>query len=66
MSVYGAAKAILHSLMRVYFRSKYEGRENIPFQGGCIIAANHMSYVDPPLVGDLSAASKLYGQSRVV
>lgn len=51
MSVYGAAKAILHSLMRVYFRSKYEGRENIPFQGGCIIAANHMSYVDPPLVG---------------
>lgn len=27
------------------------GRENIPMQGGVLIAANHISYLDPPLIG---------------
>src|SRR5512139_2385233 len=28
-----------------------KGRENIPREGGVIIAANHISYIDPPLLG---------------
>jgi len=28
-----------------------KGRENIPREGGVIIAANHISYIDPPLIG---------------
>ncbi len=27
------------------------GRENIPEKGGVIVASNHISYLDPPLVG---------------
>jgi len=27
------------------------GKENIPSEGGLIVAANHISYLDPPLVG---------------
>jgi len=27
------------------------GRENIPREGGVIIAANHISYLDPPVIG---------------
>jgi len=27
------------------------GRENIPDKGGVIVASNHISYLDPPLVG---------------
>jgi 1-acyl-sn-glycerol-3-phosphate acyltransferase len=28
-----------------------KGKENIPREGGVIIAANHISYIDPPLLG---------------
>ena len=29
------------------------GRENIPEKGGVIVASNHISYLDPPLVGSV-------------
>lgn len=51
MTAYGASKAALRAIMSIYFRAQYQGRENIPANGGCIITANHMSYIDPPLVG---------------
>lgn len=35
----------------VWFRIDYIGRGNIPKEGGCIIAANHVSFLDPPLIG---------------
>ncbi|NQT00319.1 MAG: 1-acyl-sn-glycerol-3-phosphate acyltransferase [Candidatus Omnitrophica bacterium] len=37
-------------LFKVYFRIQVSGRENIPATGGFILAANHASYLDPPLV----------------
>jgi 1-acyl-sn-glycerol-3-phosphate acyltransferase len=36
---------------RLFFRIKIRGRENIPREGGFILASNHISYFDPPLVG---------------
>jgi len=33
------------------FRARYAGAENIPAEGGFIIAANHASFMDPPLIG---------------
>ena len=35
----------------VLFRLRVRGQENIPDSGGAIIAANHASYLDPPIVG---------------
>ena len=32
-------------------RPRISGQENIPGQGGFILASNHISYYDPPLVG---------------
>ncbi len=34
----------------IYHRLEVRGLENIPRSGGCVIAANHGSFLDPPLV----------------
>ncbi len=36
---------------KLFFRIKTQGQENIPRQGGFILASNHISNYDPPLVG---------------
>ncbi len=43
-------KAVIRFYMRIVFRIKIIGKENIPKEGACIICANHKSYYDPPLV----------------
>ncbi len=43
-------KAIIRFFMRIMFRLKIVGQENIPKEGACIICANHKSYFDPPLI----------------
>jgi 1-acyl-sn-glycerol-3-phosphate acyltransferase len=37
---------VLHPLLRILIRNKWEGVENIPRKGPVIFAPNHMSYVD--------------------
>lgn len=36
---------------RVWFRLRFEGRENTPTTGPVILVANHASYIDPLVVG---------------
>lgn len=40
-------------IARGYFRCREAGAENIPAEGPFILAANHASYFDPPLVGSV-------------
>lgn len=39
------------ALARLLFRFEVTGRDRIPMKGGCILAMNHESYLDPPLAG---------------
>lgn len=34
-----------------YFRWKLVGREHVPLSGSVILAGNHASFIDPPLIG---------------
>ncbi len=53
------ACCILYLPAKWFFRVKIVGQRNIPKKGGCILASNHISYLDPPLVG-LMAKREVY------
>jgi 1-acyl-sn-glycerol-3-phosphate acyltransferase len=46
---------LCRALMRLFFRVmgswRVEGAENVPAQGALILAPNHLSFLDPPLIG---------------
>ncbi|MDT7543064.1 MAG: 1-acyl-sn-glycerol-3-phosphate acyltransferase [Acidobacteriota bacterium] len=44
-------RAALFKLFRVFFRLRLSGVENVPREGGLIIASNHQTYFDPFWVG---------------
>jgi len=46
-----ALRPAIRGLSRAVWRISYRGTENIPAEGGLIIAANHQTYVDPFWVG---------------
>jgi 1-acyl-sn-glycerol-3-phosphate acyltransferase len=41
----------LFIFFKVFNRLEVIGSENIPEEGGSIVAANHISYLDPPVIG---------------
>lgn len=42
---------ITHRLFSLFFTWKLVGLENIPARGAVLFASNHVSYLDPPLIG---------------
>lgn len=49
--VYGLCHYLLHNIYHICFRGEVAGIENLPKDGGFIIAANHLSHLDPPMIG---------------
>jgi 1-acyl-sn-glycerol-3-phosphate acyltransferase len=48
---YRAAWCAANAIFSLLFTRKVRGRESIPRRGGFIIACNHISFWDPPVVG---------------
>lgn len=48
---YTAAQHIIWGILKTFWRFEVQGHQYIPKQGGVIIAANHLSLADPPVVG---------------
>ncbi|MDY0405688.1 lysophospholipid acyltransferase family protein [Virgibacillus sp. 179-BFC.A HS] len=51
MKLYDIAKLIVSAIFYPLFRIKVIGKENIPKNGPVIICSNHISNLDPPVVG---------------
>jgi 1-acyl-sn-glycerol-3-phosphate acyltransferase len=49
--LYAAGKSLFACAFRTIWRARVSGRHNVPVTGGVILAANHVSLADPPLVG---------------
>lgn len=66
-----AAAAPVGWLARLVLDLEITGRENLPVGSGAVIAANHLSHIDPPVVSISVGANvrylaldELYGRSR--
>ncbi len=51
MSFYKFAKNFVWYLLKPFYRMEVHGRDNIPEDGPVIICSNHISNLDPPIVG---------------
>lgn len=49
--IYFAGWSLFRLYFRLFHRWKIHGTRNIPMEGPLILAANHASFLDPPLVG---------------
>jgi 1-acyl-sn-glycerol-3-phosphate acyltransferase len=49
--LYKIAKFIVGILLRILYKIEVIGKENVPKNGAVIICSNHISNLDPPIVG---------------
>jgi 1-acyl-sn-glycerol-3-phosphate acyltransferase len=50
-SIYLSIRLVFIGLGKLFFKFEVRGAEHLPRAGAAIIASNHASYLDPPLVG---------------
>ena len=62
--LYTIGKVILMPAYKLLYRYKNIGSENIPKQGGFILACNHLSFSDPVLLG-LCTKRRLYFMAKI-
>ena len=62
--LYTILRIIFAFIFQVLFRAKTYGKEHLPAEGPVILAANHMSNWDPPLLATCAAASRRAGEAR--
>jgi 1-acyl-sn-glycerol-3-phosphate acyltransferase len=58
---FGICVGILEPLLRLLTKRRWRGGENIPASGGCVVAANHISHLDP-----VTCAHFVYAWGRIV
>jgi len=53
--------AVLEPLLLVFTKRRWQGGDNIPATGGCVLAVNHISHLDP-----VTCAHFVYSYGRIV
>jgi len=49
--LYGILRPLIHVALRCLFRFRAIGLDNVPREGAVLLASNHVSALDPPVVG---------------
>jgi 1-acyl-sn-glycerol-3-phosphate acyltransferase len=49
--LYDLARVTINAFAKTIWRSQVRGTENVPADGPLIVACNHRSYLDPPILG---------------
>ncbi len=60
---YDLLKKFLYVVFKVLLRLEIEGEENIPLEGALVIASNHISLLDPPVLG-VAATRKVHFMAK--
>jgi 1-acyl-sn-glycerol-3-phosphate acyltransferase len=50
-SLYHIGRWAVRAFLFIFTRFEVKGRENVPASGGVLVSANHLSLMDPPVVG---------------
>ncbi len=58
------AEIIFTFAFRIYLRTRVRGKQHLPKHGPYIIVANHLSLIDPPLVGWAAWPQTLYFMAK--
>ncbi len=57
-------RVTIHPLFKTLARVKVYGKENVPVEGGCVLACNHFSWVDPPVLA-IGSPRNVYFMAKV-
>lgn len=60
---YRFGRCLFTVYFRLYHRGRVVGAENVPASGACILAGNHVSFLDPPFFG-LACPREIYFLAR--
>ena len=52
--LYWLSRGFVYFCLLLKYRMRVSGREHVPSKGGAVIAANHCSYLDPPVMAGSS------------
>lgn len=50
-TIYVVARPFLKAIAYIFFQPRIRGKENIPKEGGAVIAGNHVFVLDPGMIG---------------
>jgi 1-acyl-sn-glycerol-3-phosphate acyltransferase len=53
-AVWAVGRLTLQPLVQVFARLRVYGKERVPLDGGVVLACNHFSWIDPPVLGAAS------------
>jgi 1-acyl-sn-glycerol-3-phosphate acyltransferase len=56
---YLITKWVFRIILKIFFRFRVKGQDNIPDRGSFILASNHLSYMDPAILG-VASRKRLY------